>query len=181
MIRIAFVGRKAAGKTFAAFYIKRQYGFKMMRISEGVTKFMRYMYLYGKNERPRWEKRLDIYDALYKIDKRIHIGYLLRRLEVTTNNVVVDDVRYISELRELREQGFTIIRIAAPETRRRKIGSTVRNAEAGTIALAEYFNKDETAAYNADYSIYNETRDGTRRALDKIIKELLDREASEVV
>lgn len=172
MTKIALVGKKATGKTFVAFYLKRHYGFKMVRIMDGVSKMMRYFYLYGKHQRPKWEKRIDLYDALYKIDPDIHINYLLRRLATTTNDVVVDDVRYINELVKLRELGFTIIRIAAPEIRRRKVGATVRGAGKGTLVLQEYYGSDTTAAYSADFSIYNDTREGTRISIDKIVKEL---------
>lgn len=172
MIKIALVGKKAAGKTFVAFYLKRRYKFKSIRISDGASKLMRFFYMYGKHKRPSWERRIDIYDALYKIDPDIHINYLLRKLETTTSHVVVDDVRYVNELVKLREAGFTIIRVNAPENRRRKIGATLRKAASGTLVLEEYFREDKTAPYSADYSLFNETRDGTREAMDKIIKEL---------
>lgn len=172
MIKLALVGKKMSGKTFVAFYLQKKHGFKKMRMDDGVSKAMRFFYLYGKHERPKWEKKYDIYDALYKVDPTIHINYMLRKLATTTNDVVIEDLRYVSELQVLREHGFKIVRIVAPEDRRRKVGSTVRNAAAGTLVLQEYFNQDKTIGYNADFSIYNDTRDGTRRSLDKVIDTL---------
>lgn len=171
-LKIALVGKKAAGKTFVAFYLSQRYKFKKKRMDDGVSKAMHFFYLYNKNERTRWEIKYDIYDALYKIDPTIHINYMLRKLDRTTSDVVIEDVRYVSELQVLKEQGFIIIRIVAPEDRRRKISTTVRNAAAGTLVLQEYFNQDKTIGYTTDYSIMNDTRDGTRRSLDKLIDKL---------
>lgn len=166
------------GRTFAAYYLKKQHGFKTVRISDGVAKMMRYMYMYGKYERPKWERRMDFYDALYKIDNNIHIQYLLRRLETTTNDVVVDDVRYVSEILALKKAGFLIIRISGPERgKRRNITNTLREAAAGASVLHEYFTDSKALAYTTDYSIYNETKDGTRKSLD----EILDIERNRVV
>lgn len=176
MLKLALIGKKAAGKTFVAFYLSRQHGFKKVRMDDGVAKSMRILYPLKKNERPTWERRMDIYDALYKIDPSIHINYMLRRLERTTNDVVIEDVRYVPELQILKEQGFIIVRIAAPETRRRKISSSVRNAAAGTLVLQEYFNQDKTIGYSADFSIYNDTREGTRRSLDNLIDTLRNKD-----
>jgi hypothetical protein len=176
VIKIAFVGKKASGKTFSAFYLSTQYGFKKIRMDDGVSKAMRFFYMYGKHARPSWERKLDIYDALYKIDPTIHINYMLRRLERTTSDVVIEDARYISELQVLKEHGFVIVRIAAPADRLRKISGSVRNAAAGTIVLQEYFNEDKTAGYSTDFSIYNNTREGTRKSLDHLVDTLRNKD-----
>lgn len=168
MIKIALIGKKAAGKTFAAFYLKQRYKFKKMRMDDGVTKAMRSFYTYGKHQRASWERRLEIYDALYKVDPSIHIDYMLFKLETTTIDVVIEDVRYTDELQKLKAAGFTIVRIAAPDNRRTRIVG-MKSAAAGTLVLQEYFNEDKTKGYSADFSIYNNTRDGTRRSLDNLI------------
>jgi dephospho-CoA kinase len=142
-------------------------------MDDGITKFMRDMYGYSKYQRPTWEMRLDIYDALYKIDPTMHLKYLYRKMERITKDIVVEDVRYISEIKDLHEQGFIILRIATPEMqRRRHMGKALRDAANGTLLLSEHFYNDKTAGYNADYVILNETREKTRQALDKLLDEM---------
>lgn len=170
MVKIALVGKKAAGKTFCAFYLKRKYGFKKLRMDDGVAKAMRFFYMYRPHERVAWVERLKIYDALYKIDPTIHINYMIHRLSTTTMDVVIEDTRYIDELQELKRQGFTIVRIAAPDSRTRIRGT--KTAAAGTLVLQEYFNENKTVGYSADYSIYNNTKEGTYRSLDALVDKL---------
>lgn len=170
MANIALIGKKQAGKTFAAFYLHTAYGYKKLRMDDGVTKAMRYFYMYRKNERPSWLKRIELYDALYKVDPNIHINYMMHRLSTTTNEVVIDDVRYISELQVLKQHGFTILRIASPDRKKIRIVGQ-KSAAPGTLQLQEYF-RTETIGYSADFSIFNDTRDGTRRSLDNLVDTL---------
>jgi len=176
-MKIALIGKKATGKTFVAFYLQKQHKFKRIRMDDGITKFLRDMYAYSNYQRPTWEMRVDIYDALYKIDPTMHLKYLYRKMERISKDIVIEDVRYISELQDLHEHGFTIIRIAAPEMRRRRhIGKSLRDAATGTLLLSEHFFNDKTIAYNADYVILNDTRENTRQAIDKLLDEIRSKE-----
>jgi len=170
MIKIAFVGRKLAGKSFCAIYLKKQHGFTRMRMDDGVAKAMRFFYLYRPHEKIRWQDRLKFYDAWYKVDPNVHIGYAKHRLSTVVNDVVIEDTRYLNELQELKKLGFTIVRIAAPETRTNIKGTST--AAPGTLVLQEYFNEDKTVGYSADYSIYNNTKAGTYRSLDALVDKL---------
>ncbi len=166
-MRIAIVGKKAAGKSFVANYLVKKKSFKRMRVDDGVVKFVRYMYGYRKHSRVVWETRINLYDAVYKVDPEVQIDYLLRRLAVTTDDVVVDDVRYLNELVKLRESGFVVVRVTAPENRRIRLAG-LTNASAGTVKLNEYFGRN-FEAYPVEYSVINEDREKTRRAIDKIV------------
>lgn len=170
-MRIAFVGKKAAGKTFAARYLTTKYKFKHLSLKDPLYDILKKLYYYGGWKRIPWEQEIKFYDALYKLDPNIWVGYLERRLRTTTMNVVVDDPRYINEVQALKELGFILIRIDAPENQRRKmIPAHLQNAAAGSVGLAEYFHKDISKAYQTDYSVLNTDRDSTRRALDIILQ-----------
>jgi len=176
-MKIALIGKRATGKTFVAFFLERHHNFKRVRMDDGVAKFMRDMYGYKRYQRPTWERRVDIYDALYKIDPTIHLRYLFSRMTRITKDIVIEDVRYISELQALREDGFIIIRIAAPERqRRRHIGKSLRNAADGSLLLSESFFDDKTASYSADYVVLNEDREKTRQAITKLLDEIRSKE-----
>ena len=168
-MKIALVGTKAVGRTFAAFYLKKQHGFKMVRMNDGVIKFIRYMYGYGKYQRPTWERKIDFYDALYKIDPDVHVNYLLRRLDTTTRDVVVDDVRYVHEVLRLKSEGFLIIRISGDRRKKIHPSKSLREAAAGAILLHEQYQDAKNPAYTVDYSVFNGSREGTRKSLDEIL------------
>lgn len=171
-IRIVLVGKSKAGRTWAADYVRVHHHFRKMSLGEGVTRIHRILYYYGTFKRVPWEQKLEVYDALYKIDPTIWIGYLERKLSTTTSNVIVDDPRYLNEVSALKALGFTVIRITAPETRRRRFVKNVKAAAPGLLVLHEMFSHDFLETAGVDYSIYNETKDGTRKALDEIISSL---------
>jgi hypothetical protein len=171
-IRIVLIGKSKSGRTWAADYIRAKHHFRKMSLGDGVTRIQRILYYYGTFKRVPWERKLEVYDALYKIDPTVWIGYLERKLRTTTANVVVDDPRYLNELSALKELGFTVIRLTAPETRRKRFSSNTKAASPGLLVLHEMFSRDFLETAGVDYSIYNETKDGTRKALDEIIEKL---------
>ena len=134
MIKLALIGRKQSGKTFVAQYLRKQHHFTRLRMDDIVAKFIRDVYGYSTYQRPTWELRYDIYNELYKLDNTMFTKYLFTRMKRITKDVVVEDVRYVSELKELHDNGFNIIRIVAPEGRRRRhIGKQLRNSAKGSI------------------------------------------------
>lgn len=171
-IRIAFIGKNKSGRTWAADYLRSQHNFKKESLGEGVDRILRILYYYGTHKRIPWEHKLLVYDALYKIDPDIWIGYMERKLRTTTRDVVVDDARYINEIKALKELGFTVIRLTAPETRRKRFLKGVKTASPGVLTVHELFNRSFLETAGVDYSIYNETKDGTRKALDEIVSSL---------
>lgn len=174
-IKIALVGKKAAGKTFIAFRLRRDYGFKRIRLQDGVDRIVKVLYGLEKMKRPSWEQRLYFYDALYKVDPNIFVNYALRRLQTTTMPyVVVEDCRYINEISALASNGFTIVRVTTPDddVRRRHISKGLRGAAAGSIKLTEYFNTDPSRTYQVDYNILNTTREETKLSVNRLIEQL---------
>lgn len=167
-MRIAFVGKRAVTKTFAAHYLYKHKGFKRMQLDDGVTKLVRYMYTYALHKRVPWERRVEIYDALYKLDPNMHIDYLLSKLALTTRDVVVPDVRYVSEVQKLVDAGFIIVRINSPATG--VLIKGIKSAAVGTVKLQEYYGGTNFDAYPVSYSILAENRDKTREMLDIILE-----------
>lgn len=167
-LRLAFVGRKSNEKRAAAHYLYKTLHFKRMQLDDGVTKFVRYMYTYKLHKRVKWEKRLEIYDLLYKLDPSIHIDYLLRKLMTTTTDVIVPDARYINEVEKLVEAGFIIIRVTSTDNVKMRIPG-MKSAAAGTVKLQEYFGQNFDA-YPVSYSIVADDRWKAREMLEHIIE-----------
>lgn len=166
-MRIAFVGKKAAAKTFCAHYLYKRKAFKRMQLDDGVTRIIRSMYTFRLHKRVTWERRVEMYDALYKLDPNIHIDYLLSKLSITTRDVVVPDVRYLNELEKLIAAGFVIVRVNSPATEIRIKG--IKSAAVGTVKLNEYFGHNFDV-YPVSYSVFVEDRDKAREMLDIILE-----------
>ena len=93
-------------------------------------------------------------------------------MQRVTKDIVVDDVRYISELQALKEAGFIIVRVSSP-TKRLMVGKTLRpNTAKGRISLSEYFRNDMTAGYSADYNLLHEDKIKTGKIVDDLLDEL---------
>jgi len=171
-IRIAFVGKPAAGQASAANYLKTKRGFKRVRFIDAVTRICRLLYFPHKYERIDWEKRRAIYDALYKIDPNVFINWIKFKMSLSTWDIVIDDAKYINEVQGLKELGFTIIRInSSTKHRAMSIGRYLgKNILPGTVTLTEFFNKDASEILQVDYSIYH---DGNLKNLGATLDELL--------
>ena len=171
-IRIVFVGKNKAGKTWAADYLRRQHNFKKESFNDGLAEILRKLYYYGDHQRIRWEFKLKFYDAWYKLDPTIWSGYMERRLRTTIRDVVIDDARYLDEVAALKTLGFYVIRISAPEERRRRKLHSYKGAAEGLLAIHDLYNHDFDNSVGVDYSIFNDSKDDTRKNLDQIIERL---------
>jgi dephospho-CoA kinase len=171
-IRVAFVGKSKAGKTWAADFLRRQRGFKKLSLNDGLRQILRKLYYYETHKTINWQTRVLYYDALYKIDPDIWVGYMERRLRTTTRDVVIDDVRYLNEVARLKELGFVIIRIVAPENKRTRRLNAYRSATSGLVDMHDLYARDFNETAGVDFSIYNDSKDATRASLDDIIADL---------
>jgi hypothetical protein len=170
-LKICLIGRIRVGNRFAAFRLQRVHGFRRKKMMAGVDKFSRFFYKYGKYDRfISWEKKLEFYDALYKIDQNIHVDYLLRRVESGWEDVVVEDVRYLNEVQKLKDNGFTVIRITPSERTRPKIVN-FDNALPGTVTVNEWFAADPNK-FPTDYSFIYDNKAEAAATVDNIVNRL---------
>lgn len=167
-LRIALVGKKATGKTYAAHYLYKHHGFKHLRMVDATHRIIKWFYKYRPYQRIKWERQLEFYDALYGLDPDIHVDHILRRLQTTTRDVVIDDPRYINEVRKLKEAGFIIVRLNMQENKRLRLAG-MQSANPGTVKLNEYFAAGSDA-YPVDYSIINENKETLYQLLDSVVE-----------
>ena len=172
MIRIAFVGKRAAGQTQAAIHLKTKHGFKRTPLRDGVYKTLWRLYEYKHYYHIPPEVEWKYYDAMYGVDHKVFVTYLKNRLTRITNDVVVEDVRYTDEVEYLKnELGFLIVRIVAPEEHRKMYIPKMTRLD-GSVLLYETFNHDPSAAIRANYVIANNSREELKAGLDKMIGDI---------
>lgn len=169
MLKIAIVGKRATTRTQVAQILKRQYGFKLMRMSDPTQRTMR-MFYKGRGHQ-MWERRMLLYDALYETDNDIHINYAISRAEMSTNDLVIDDVRYINELEKLRENGFIIIRVESMGPKKPGKALT-RKSSAGSLVLHEYFLDTKNTSYNVDYSMVATDLVSTKASIAQLLLDI---------
>src|SRR5258706_9458376 len=150
MLRIALVGRSKEANVWVGQYFYYHYKFQHKRLSDPLEHFIKqsHSYLTGRYRGKvyRWERKLEIYDFIYKIEPEIWVKYMEWRLEKQQKSCVVSDVRYINELEYLRDKlGFTIIRVQSQSKKLANISKSLGHESApGTLALAELYAKDFT-------------------------------------
>lgn len=167
---IAVIGKTARDRIFLATALEDTQNYKQIRIAEGVGKFLKTIYGIGYNKRVPWERQLEVYDAIYKIDPDVQVDYLLARAQLHKKSLVCDDLRYLSELNKLKNAGWKVIRITSPKGKTRIPG--IKHSAAGTIVLNEHFGHSDALSALADYSIWHEDKEKTLETLTKIINSL---------
>lgn len=176
-LRLLLVGGGGRSKITINNYLRKKQGFKVMRLDDGVAKFVRDMYKYDKHRRVVWETRIDFYDAMYALDHEMHTGYLLRRLKTTTRDVITPDARYVEEVKTLRAlAGYTIIRVTDPPNPKRSFQG-LRKATTGTVLLNEAYGKN-FENYPVDYSI---VATGDPEKLRRNIQNVVDKERAKLL
>lgn len=168
--RIALVGRAKVGRSAISSYLQDKHGFKEMGLQDGVRRTLRTLYGWTTYHRVPWETSMKFYDALYKLDSNIWIGFLAWKIERTKMpNIVVDDVRYLNEVEVLKNLGFKIVRITSPNINSHHLSKNLMDAAPGNLLLQEWYNKDFTELIGVDYSIHNGSREAMKRAVDSLV------------
>lgn len=179
MLRLALVGKDKTSRVWVGNYLRDRYYFEHKRLSEPVERFVRHTHFYlgrGKGKVYAWERKLEIYDFMYKMEPEIWVRYMDFRLEKQLKDCVVSDVRYANELEYLRDKlGFTIIRVHAEGKKLVNIAKILGKEYApGTLALAELYGRDFTTTIRADYTMtwHTSRRDDARQSIDEILAQI---------
>lgn len=118
--RFALIGKSGAGKSTVAEQIAQDYGIR--RVSTGAICRQISNLLFG-NEEKASTQRID--DALTEIDPSIFLQAALRNAG-PEERICVDSLRFTSDYRIARDQGFEIIRvIALDESRALRLAARV--------------------------------------------------------
>ena len=118
-LRVAFVGPMCSGKTYAADNLfNRGQKFSLAApLKETAREY------YGVTGKTNDERKIlqELADDLKKWDNDIFTKRLLWAVygfyaSGNKRNVIVDDMRFTHEARDLKEHGFTIVRVTVPES-----------------------------------------------------------------
>jgi hypothetical protein len=177
VIRIVLVGKRKQPLAWSAIYLNRKYKLARWRMLDGVQKIVHLIYGPGRYYDYPWEKRFNVYNALYRHDHEVWVKYLERRLSKLNRGLVVDDPHYVNELEYLRDKlGFIIIRVTMENKLKPAIGRALLDSEPGTVLLQEwyghYVGADGHVFLKVDYSITVSDTQGLYRALDEVMEKI---------
>lgn len=105
---LAVLGRSGSGKdTFADFLVEER-GFTKMAFAEPIYEIARKYF--GMQYKNRFLLQ-DIGQSMRRINPRVFVDLLKKRVETTPGNIIVTDVRQKNEFDMLKELGFTFVHI----------------------------------------------------------------------
>lgn len=183
-MKIALFGKMRSGKDTVAKILTQEYGFKDFAFAQGIgeiiVKYFPTALSYGK---PRQHYQ-HIGQSMRELDQDVWVKYLLKRvlhykmdirLSVENKNkripfrVVVTDGRQQNEAERLREEGYLIVKVEAPEDIR--IDRMVQAGDVFTDELLTHETEKQVDLINADITILN---DGTLEDLRLKVKDLIE-------
>lgn len=151
-INIAFIGTRHEAQVACAEYLRKTYNFKRLNMEKPLDRFLRTAYWYKVKQNANWGKKIDFYDAIYKVDPEIFIKYSMGVMKISEADTVIWNVRYINEMKALQDIGFKICRINIPN-RRVQINKYSRKAATGSVPVALQFDSNFSINHNTDYSV----------------------------
>jgi dephospho-CoA kinase len=164
---IGITGHMGSGKSAAAEYIAQKYGFVRMRISGKMREISQELGL---------EITRDLLQGIGKFfrefDDDVWIRYLGRKIQTSTDSIVVDDIRRMNEVEYLKSLGFKIIRIeSSSETRKMRIEARMNKkiSNQDWERWSSHLTEIQVTQLPVDYTI---TNNGTLKELTNQIDNL---------
>jgi len=111
-MRIALCGKMASGKTTVAEYLEAVNGFERFSLAKAVKEYANFLFDIpeGHKDRVAYQKVGD--GGRKKLYENLWIDTLLHQVKLSNPKLaVVDDVRYLNEVKILQEAGWKIIKI----------------------------------------------------------------------
>ena len=116
MMKVALCGKMASGKTTMALKLGDRFGFKRFSLAKGVKDFGNFLFDIpeGHKDRVAYQKVGD--GGRNLLYAEIWIDVMLKSVSNSEcSNAVVDDVRYLNEVENLKKEGWKIIKIDIEE------------------------------------------------------------------
>ncbi|MFX1505279.1 MAG: AAA family ATPase [Promethearchaeota archaeon] len=167
---IGITGHMGSGKSAAAEYIIQKYGFVRMRISGKMREI---------SEELELKITRDLLQGIGKFfrdfDDDVWIRYLVKKIQTSTESIVIDDIRRLNEVEYLKSLGFKIIRIqSSSETRKRRIEARMNKkiSDQDWKRWSNHLTEIQVNQLPVDYTIKN---NGTLRELNDEIDNLFSK------
>ena len=171
---IALAGGMGAGKSEVARYLTRHYGYASVKISQPIYEIA--AELWGYEAATDRAKLQDLGEKMREIDPDVWINYYVDHLKDFPDDPVVNDtLRFPNEYWALRNVGFVMVRVLAPEATRvdrlQKIGRIQDLDRLHHISETALIGaKAESQGIHFDYEIHNDT---DKNSLGKEIARLM--------
>lgn len=181
--KLALCGKIRSGKSTVAEYIAEQYEFTCFAFADEMKRLLHALYPnIPRDPKPRRAyqvfgegmRKLDLPDA-----PTVWVDYCLRMVDTHIwwhrevddrgANVLITDLRTKEEYERLRKEGFSIIRVSAPDDVR--IGRALEAGDDFTIHDLAHPTEIALNSFEVDYQIVN---DGTVDELKRKVDEMME-------
>lgn len=176
-VKIALVGKAGSGKDTVASILKEQYDIEAMALVDPIYTIANNLFkMQGKDR----QLLRGIGKSLRAIDDYVFIKYLVNRVNDTSKDVIVTDVRLLKEYNRLRNEGFKFIILETDDENRYnriklrdsiieytmydKINLENDPTELGVLLVSEQIKSNED-----EYGIINNNGD-----MDSLHKQVID-------
>lgn len=168
---IGITGLMGSGKTAAAAHITDKYGFVHMSISNKMREISQELEL---------EITRDLLQGIGKFfrefDDDVWIKYLVKKIQASSDSIVVDDVRRKNELDHLKALGFIFFRIeSSSEVRKMRIETRTNEkiSEQDWRRWAKHLTEVQVTQLPVDYTIKNNgTLKELKHEIDEVMKQI---------
>lgn len=149
-----------------------------MRFDEGLQEVLRKVYPVQKYKHLPWETKYRLYNAMHSVDPDIWSNYLESRINQTSIDMVVEDPRYLNEVKMLQRHNFHFIRVTVDLGGTKYVKSLRLNSDKDNLLYYEWYNPTSKNYVAAEYAVhfdrfnFEEDRNAVRRALDQIVGNL---------
>lgn len=191
-MKVAFIGKMFSGKTTSAQYLEMEEGFTRLAFADPVKDISaalleyidRSFEFHGIGPRQKWSfeeiqrrkgepqirKLLQLVGTelgreLY--DKDVWVKLLLKRA-AHQYNVAVDDCRFENEAEELKNAGFTIVRVERPEEDRRAL--LLKKYPDTWREIMAHPSETSLDNYKPDAVLYAETLTELEKGVDALVE-----------
>lgn len=109
-MNIGICGKMASGKTYLAEFLQNAYDFKRMSLAAEVKNVAYHLFKMPKDQKDR---RLlqQIGMKMREIKGSVWIDFLVEEAEGFYNDIVVDDVRFLNEVKTLKDAGWFLVKL----------------------------------------------------------------------
>jgi dephospho-CoA kinase len=164
-VNIAICGKFRSGKDTVGKYLCDNYGYKRFAFGDGIRRVTRELYphLYEGNAKPRallqgfgqmarqFDENVWVDDCFRRIDEAAEFRYGYKSGK--TPRAVITDLRQPNEYDALKQRGYIVIRVIAPDEHRKY--RAITSGDAFTDAELTHETESHVDGFAADYVICN--------------------------